>query len=112
METTEGQEGEDGGGPRVKCTRQVHPRSYFSHSTLRKAELKRRDSRETRKFRRRFRIPYEFLELVKLAKRRKWFSLAARDVAGRQCILVELKISRSCCSFCQKRNVVYGLGSR
>ena len=36
---------------------------------LRKAELKRHDSRETRNFCRRFRIPCEFfLELVKLAK--------------------------------------------
>ena len=36
-------------------------------------------------------------ELVKLAKHRKWFSLAARDVAGRQCIFVALKINTSCC---------------
>ncbi|CAM9585631.1 unnamed protein product [Ascophyllum nodosum] len=61
---------------------------------LGKPELKRRESREYRNFRRHFRIPYEFfLELVKLAKDRKWFSLAARDVAGRQYIElpVELK---------------------
>ena len=76
---------------------------------LRKAELKRRDSREYRKFRRHFRIPYEFfLEPVQLVKYRKWFSLAARDVAGRQCIPVELKVSSSCCQFC----MVYGLYSR
>ena len=76
---------------------------------LRKAELKRRDPREYRNFRRHFRIPYEFfLELVQLAKYRKWFSLAARDVAGRQCIPVALKVSSSCCQFC----MVYGLDSR
>ena len=46
---------------------------------LRKPELEQRDSREYRKFR----ISYEFLELVHLAKHLKWFSLAARDVAGR-----------------------------
>ena len=75
---------------------------------LRKAELKRRDSREAINFRRRFRIPYKlFLELVKLAKQRKGFSLAARDVAGRQCIPVDLNISRSCCIFCHKCDVVY-----
>ena len=36
---------------------------------LRKAELKRRDTREARNFRRRFRIPYEFFfEFAKLAR--------------------------------------------
>ena len=64
---------------------------------LRKPELEQRDSREYRKFRRHFRIPYEFLELVQLAKHRKWLSLAARDVAGRQCLPVVLEDSQSCC---------------
>ena len=32
METAEGEESEDGGGPRVKRTRQVHPRSDFSQA--------------------------------------------------------------------------------
>ena len=35
---------------------------------LRKPELEQRDSREYRKFRRHFRIPHEFLELMQLAK--------------------------------------------
>ena len=39
---------------------------------LRKPSLKQRDSREYRKFRRHFRIPYELLELVQLAKHLKW----------------------------------------
>ena len=30
----EGEEGEDGDGPRVKCTRQVPPRSDFSNNGL------------------------------------------------------------------------------
>ena len=98
----EGEEGEDVDGPRVKRTRQVHPRSDFSQVTwsimLRKLELKQRVSREYRNYRRHFRIPYKFfLELAQLAKHRKCFSLAARDVAGRQCIVVVLKDSRSCC---------------
>ena len=103
IETLEGRENENGGGPRVKRTRNVHPRSDFSQTPwstmLRKAELKRRDSREARNFRRQIPIPYEFfLELVLLAKHQKWFSLAARDEAGRQCIPEELKDkSRSCC---------------
>ena len=113
METTEKEGIEDGDSPRVKHTREVPPRSDFSQAPwsimLRKAELKRRDSREYRNFRRHFRIPYEFfLELVQLAKYRKWFSLAARDVAGRQCIPAEMKVSSSCCQFC----MVYRLDSR
>ena len=111
METTEKEGIEGGGSPRVKRTREVPPRSDFSQAPwsimLRKAELKR--STEYRNFRRHFRIPYEFfLELVQLEKYRNWFSLAARDVAGRQCIPVELKVSSSCCQFC----MVYGLDSR
>ena len=50
-----------------------------------------------RKFRRHFRTPYEILELVQLAKHQKWFSLAAREVAWRQCLPVVLKGSQSCC---------------
>ena len=70
IDTTEREEGEDDDGPRAKRTRQVHPRSDFSHAPwyimLRKAEPKRRGSREAINFRRRFRIPYELiLELVK-----------------------------------------------
>ena len=113
MEPTEKEGIEDGYSPRVKRPREVLSRSDFSQAPwsimLRKAELKRRDSREYRNFRRHFRIPYEFfLELVQLAKNRKWFSLAARDVAGRQCIPVELKVSSSCCQFC----MLYRLDSR
>ena len=113
IEMTEKEGIEDGDIPRVKRTREVPQRSDFSQAPwsimLRKAELKRRESRKYRNFRRHFRIPYEFfLELVQLAKYRKWFSLAARDVAGRQCIPVELKVSSSCCQFC----MVYGLDSR
>ena len=70
---------------------------------LRKPELGQRDSGEYIKFCRHFRIPYEFLELVQLAKHRKWFSLATRNVTGRQCIVVLWKDNR--------RNFA-GLGSR
>ena len=76
---------------------------------LRKPELGQRDSREYRKFRRHFRIPYEFLELVHPAQHLKWFSLAARDVAGRQCLPVVLEDSQICCKFCQECDV-FGLG--
>ena len=76
---------------------------------LRKPELEQRDSREYRNFRRHFRIPYEFLELVHLAKYLKWFSLATRDVAGRQYLPVVLEDSQTCYKFCQKCDV-FGLG--
>ena len=69
----------------------------LEHLMLRKPELEQRDSREYRKFRRHFRIPYEFLKLVQLAKHRKWFSLAPRDVAGRQCRPVVLEDCQTCC---------------
>ena len=93
MEMTEGDEGGDGDGLRVKRSRQeVRPRSEFPQSAvvyivLRK--VKRRDSREAGNFRRNFLILYEFfLKLVKLSKqrRRKRFSSATMDVAERQCI--------------------------
>ena len=64
---------------------------------LKNTELEQRDSKEYSKFCRHFHIPYEILELVQLAKHQKWFSLAARDVAWRQCLPVVLKGSQSCC---------------
>ena len=75
VEAAEGEESEDGDGPRVKRTRQVYPRSGFSQAPwsvmLRKLELKQRDSRVYRNFRRHFCIPFEFfLEPVQLAKHR------------------------------------------
>ena len=79
----------------------THDRISPDGLMLRKPELEQRDSREYSKFRRHFRrhfcIPYEFLELVQLAKHRKWLSLAARDVAWRQCVPVVVKGSQSCC---------------
>ena len=78
----------------------THDRISPDGLMLKKIELEQLDSREYRKFRRHFRIPYEILELVQLAKYRKWFSLAARDVAWRQCLPVVLKDSQSCCQFC------------
>ena len=75
----------------------THERISPDGLMLKKTELEQRDSREHRKSRRHFRIPYEILELVQLAKHQKWFSLAARDVAWRQCLPVVLKGSQSCC---------------
>ena len=51
----------------------THDRIYPGGLMLRKPELEQPDSRERIKFRRHFRIPCEFLELVQLATHRKWF---------------------------------------
>ena len=75
----------------------THDRISPDGLLLKKTELEQRDSREYKKFHRHFRIPYEILELVQLAKHQKWFSLAARDVVWRQCLPVVLKDSQSCC---------------
>ena len=75
----------------------THERISPDGLMLKKTELEQPDSREYRKSRRHFRIPYEILELVQLAKHQKWFPLAARDVAWRQCLPVVLKGSQSCC---------------
>ena len=75
----------------------THERISPDGLMLKKTKLEQRDSREHRKSRRQFRIPYEILELVQLAKHQKWFSLTARDVAWRQCLPVVLKGSHSCC---------------
>ena len=67
METVEGEESENGDGPRVKCR---------NNATRQSTDF----------FRRRFGIPYKFLmEFVQLAKHRKCFALVTKDVAGRQC---------------------------
>ena len=50
--------------------------------------------KEYRSFRRRFRLPYPvFQHLVGLVKERGWFPSPSRDVAGRNCVPVELKVS-------------------
>ena len=64
MEARDVGEGKYGDGLHVKRTRQVQPRSDLSQAPwstiLRKAELKRHDSREARNSCRHFRILYEF----------------------------------------------------
>ena len=82
----------------------THERISPDDPMLKKTELEQRDSRAGttldsthESFARHFRTPYEILELVQLAKHQKWFSLAAREVAWRQCLPVVLKGSQSCC---------------
>ena len=49
----------------------------------------------------------DFLELVQLAKHRKWFLLAARDVAGRQCLPVVLEDSQKLSPILPKMRCVW-----
>lgn len=91
-----GDEDEDA-HPAAKRSRCVYPRGNYREShwwkMLQCEDLKDHTSRAAKLFRRRFRIPYVlFVELVELVKEKKWFSTAEVDVAGRQCIPVELKV--------------------
>lgn len=93
-----------GNGPPVKRRRAVLPRPDYKASfwwrMLGETGLQEPGSREARLFRRRFRIPYQFFrELIKLVEQKKWFSVRERDVAGRPCIPVELKVNLSCLYF-------------
>ncbi|CAB1112264.1 unnamed protein product [Ectocarpus sp. CCAP 1310/34] len=86
-----------GGGSPVKRTRRVLPRPDYRASfwwrMLGETGLKEPVSREAKLFRRRFRIPYQFFtELMELVKKKKWFPMRKKDVAGRMCIPVELKV--------------------
>ena len=68
METVEGEESRNGDGPRVKCTRQVHPSDFSSWSImLRKPEPKQCDSTEYRFFSQTFRYPVQVLDGVRAA---------------------------------------------
>ena len=107
-ETAKGEESEDGAGPRVERARQVHSRSNFSRwsNCLENQSWNNANPESTESFAdlfasrtslRKIRTHLDlldFLELVQLAKHRKWFLLAARDVAGRQCLPVVLEDSQ------------------
>lgn len=83
--------------PPPKRRRRVLPRRDYKASfwwnMLGETGLQDPGSTEARLFRRRFRIPYQFFrELIKLVQEKKWFSIREKDVAGRPCIPVELKV--------------------
>lgn len=88
--------------PETKRRRCVGVRPDYNASTwgkmLRSTELGDHTSKTSRLFRRRFRIPHEFvLRLVAVVKEKRWFSSVEVDVAGRQCIPVELKVRWNTC---------------
>ena len=85
--------------PRAKRGRVVPPRPNYAacewSEMLRKPSLKDPASKEAKLFRRRFRVPFAFFhEIVKLVKDGGWLSTTAngKDVAGRSCIPIELKV--------------------
>ena len=89
---------EEGEGRRAKIQRQVYMRPDYDTSAwgtmLKNPALNNRNSKEYRSFRRRFRLPYPvFQHLVELVKERGWFPSPSLDVAGRNCVPVELKVS-------------------
>lgn len=104
-------EWEDSGeqdGPPVKRSRQVKERKDWSTSAwwlqLQDAALLDHATDAAKTFRTRFRVPHAFfLELVKLARGKRWFSRGEQDAAGRQGIPIELKVS-TCLSINTHRN--------
>lgn len=89
-------------GSSVRLTRRVVMRPDYSQSAwavmLRtgQAALNDHTSRKAATFRRRFRIPYKvFVQLVGMVRELGWFPSREYDIAGRQCIPLELKLSSS-----------------
>ncbi|KAG5190791.1 hypothetical protein JKP88DRAFT_266780 [Tribonema minus] len=87
----------DDSTPRRKRCRRVYERPDYRRTAWmtmldNEAQLLDPTSREAKKFRRRFRLPYPmFKELVALVREKGWLPCADADVAGRPCIPLELK---------------------
>ncbi|KAG5188752.1 hypothetical protein JKP88DRAFT_303622 [Tribonema minus] len=88
----------DDSTPRRKRCRRVYERPDYRRTAWmtmldNEAQLLDPTSREAKKFRRRFRLPYPmFKELVALVREKGWLPCADADVAGRPCIPLELKV--------------------
>lgn len=97
---------EEGGGlPKVKRTRVSKARTNWHDSAwwkqLQNSDLADHTTDAAREFRQRFRVPHPlFLELVKLAKAKKWFSNGEMDAARREGIPLELKVRAVCMFHC------------
>lgn len=92
--------------PPAKRARQVFERRDYNESEwmqmLQDPELHDPESKAAEDFRDDYRVPYPlFAELVAMAKRGEWFPMRddERDVAGRQCIPVELKVRNGRCTW-------------
>lgn len=90
-------ENEDDVAPGEKRSRRVRERKDWRTSgwwiQLQDTDLLDYTTDAAKVFRGRFRVPHPFfVELVKLAKEKKWFSRGQVDAAGREGIPVELKV--------------------
>ena len=93
----ENTENEDDVAPGEKRSRRVRERKDWRTSgwwiQLQDTDLVDYTTDAAKVFRGRFRVPHPFfVELVKLAKEKKWFSRGQVDAAGRERIPVELKV--------------------
>ncbi|CAM9724983.1 unnamed protein product, partial [Ectocarpus sp. 4 AP-2014] len=103
---------EDDGASRAVKRRRVYPRKDYTQSGWWQelAELKEtgetdHTTREARRFRQNFRVPYPFfVNLVQLVRDRDWFPTAESDATGRQAIPVELKVL-ACLQILSRGNV-------
>lgn len=103
-EIDEDNDSDDHGGdeaePKRKRQRTVSPRPDYSESEwgklLKSDSLNDPISGDAKLFRKQFRVPYPFfLKLVKLVKEKEWFPRRSKDIAGQDCIPIELKVSLS-----------------
>lgn len=83
-----------------KRTRTVCPRPLYHESgwarELRDSRLENPSSRQARRFRRRFRVSYQFFQnLVGTVRAEGWLPEREVDIAGRRCIPLELKVHYS-----------------
>ena len=80
-----------------KIPRRVYIRPDYDASAwgvmLKDPALQDKDTKQYRSFRRRFRLPYPVFQLlVGLVEERGWFPKRTKDIAGRNCVPLELKV--------------------
>ncbi|CAB1114025.1 unnamed protein product [Ectocarpus sp. CCAP 1310/34] len=74
---------------------------------MQNADLLDHTTEEAKVFHTRFRVPHAFfLELVKMARGKKWFSVREKDAVGRQGIPIELKYLVPPCKVALARSVL------
>eukprot|EP00904_Undaria_pinnatifida_P003324 jgi/Undpi1/12993/HiC_scaffold_7.g02657.m1 len=103
---------EDDEMSRAVKRRRVHPRKDYTKSgwwqeleELQGTGLTDHTTREARRFRQNFRVPYPFfVHLVELVKDRDWFPTGEKDATGRAAIPVELKVL-ACLQILSRGNV-------
>ena len=72
----------------------IIPSQLGQSCSRRRRSLSNPSSRQSKLFRRRFRLPYlVFLHLLELVRERRWFLIRTEDVTGRKYIPLELKVN-------------------